>query len=153
MNIQIKESDKLFIDHFIIENNRLFSKEIGRYVFLTDILERNLDFYDIITEPCSNWGHEYGGIIYENDVVKRGDSLYVVKFDSFSHHFCLGAHIPLNKKSNKYDADVISKVKDEITQKCSTNSYLTESSAKKLKKICPARIFNQESLDFAKSLR
>lgn len=141
-------------NNLIIGIARFFSEKIQSYCLLSDILQHDLIEDGLITERCSGWlDKDSNDIIYENDVVKRGDYLYVVKFDPFSHHFYLGTNIRRHKKSNKYDASVISLVKSDIDKQYSTNSYLTESSAAKLKKICPARFFNQESLDLARSLR
>lgn len=141
-------------NNLIIGIARFFSEKIQSYCLLSDILQHDLIEDGLITERCSGWlDKDSNDIIYENDVVKRGNVLYVVKFDPFSHHFYLGTNIRFNKKSNKYDSYVITEIKEEVNKGYSTNSYLTESSAAKMKKICSARFFNQESLDLARSLR
>jgi hypothetical protein len=155
------------IHGYTIQYFRVFNAKLNKYTNLDDVAKgkdyifgndsgpfSSNHFHDCIIERSSGW-HDKGNsqTIFENDVVKRGDYLYVVKFDPFSHHFYLGTNIRRHKKSSKYDAYIISLVKSDIGKQYSTNSYLTESSAAKLKKICPARFFNQESLDLAKGTR
>ena len=155
------------IHGYTIQYFRIFNHKLNKYTNLDDIAQGKdyilgnnngpflpNHFQDCTVERNSGWlDKDCVNNIFENDVVKRGNTLYVVKFCPFSHHFYLGCNIRFNKKSGKYDSFVLENIKDEIVATYSTNSYLTQSSASKLKKICPARFFLQENLDFARYLK
>ncbi len=128
---------------------------ILRETFLTVSEAEKLNFDLCRIQRNTGWSDKKGKPIFEDDVVlKNRRELYVVKFDSFSHHFYLSSVIRFSKECRDYDEKKVWQIRREAVDRDGASySYLTESSAVKLNTIVTAHIFSQHYLDKARALR